>query len=354
MKTNERNSSIELLRILAMAMIVISHSCVHGLASSNSNLIINNIFKDILTLGNLGVAIFVIITGYVSVGKNIKIKKIIQLELQVLFYSIIFYMISSIINRSNILSLELLKSIFPIISKKYWFMSAYMILYLFIPFINEFINSIEKDKLYKYILLNVVLIFLIPTITTCDLYFNELFQIFTFYFIGAYLKVNDIKSTINEKKVNFFLISSIVLLITSSCFIEILALRFTFLLRYSTYFFNRNSILILALAICIFLKFLSINKFSNKIINTIASAMLGIYLIHDNPNFRIVLWNKIFNLSNYLNKFYFIIVILTTSLIIFVVCCSIELLRKKIFDRFIDRMLTKISNKIKKERDDIE
>ena len=56
----------------------------------------------------------------------------------------------------------------------------------------------------------------------------------------------------------------------------------------------------------------------------------------------------------YLNKFYFIIVILTTSLIIFVVCCSIELLRKKIFDRFIDRMLTKISNKIKKERDDIE
>ena len=348
MKSNERNSSIELLRIVAMTMIVVSHSCVHGLSGISSNLIINNIFKDILTLGNLGVAIFVIITGYVSIGQNIKIKKIIKLEFQILFYSIVFYVVSSIINHSDFFSFELLKSFFPIIFKKYWFMSAYMILYLFIPFINTFITNIESKKFYKFILLNVVLIFVIPTVTTSDLYFNELFQIFTFYLIGAYLKKNDIKSSIDEKKLNFLLMGSITLLICSSCFIEILALKFTFLTRYSTYFFNRNSILILILAICIFLKFLSINEFKNKFINTIASTTLGIYLIHDNPNFRIILWNKIFTLSNYINKYYFIIVIFITSLIIFIICCLIELLRKKVSDRFIDKIVLKIEDKISK------
>ena len=346
MKTNDRNSSIELLRIVAMFMIVISHSSIHGLSNSSSDLIINNIFKDILTLGNLGVAIFVIITGYVSTGKDIKIKKIISLEFQVLFYSIIFYVISTIINHSNILSSELLKSFFPILFKKYWFMSAYMILYLFIPFINEFISNIDSKKFYKFILLNVFLVFLIPTITTCDLYFNELFQIFTFYFIGAYLRINNVKSDINEKKLNFLMISLIVFLICSSCLIEVLSLKIPLLTKYSTYFFNRNSILILVLATCIFLKFINISKFNNKIVNTIASATLGIYLIHDNPNFRIILWNKIFYLPNYINEPYFILLLILTSIIVFTVCCLMELLRKKVFDRFIDKISTKIDYKI--------
>lgn len=349
MEKKERNSSIEALRIAAMIMIITSHSCVHGLAGVTSNFILNNITKDILTLGNLGVAIFVIITGYVSVEKSIKISKILKLEFQIMFYSILFYIITTIINGYNIFSIELLKAFFPITFKKYWFMSAYMILYLLIPFINLFIKNIEKETFNKFLLMNIILVFIIPTITTSDLYFNELFQFLTFYLIGAYLKNNEIKSKAFLKKVNIFLVSSIILLICSSVLIELMSLKFQFLSKYGTYFFNRNSIFILVLATCIFIKTLSIKPFSNSVINTVASTTLGIYLIHDNPNFRSIIWNRIFDLSKYINEYYFIIMIFLTTFIIFIISFLIELLRKTILDKFIEKIISKLNNKITKQ-----
>ena len=60
------------------------------------------------------------------------------------------------------------------------------------------------------------------------------------------------------------------------------------------------------LAISIFIYFMRINISYNKFINTIASTTLGVYLIHDNPNFRNV-----------------------SAILIFSICTVIELIRKK-------------------------
>lgn len=57
-----RNSNVETLRIFEMFCIVISHSSVHG-KFINIECVVNNFFLDFMKLGNLGVDVFVIISG---------------------------------------------------------------------------------------------------------------------------------------------------------------------------------------------------------------------------------------------------------------------------------------------------
>ena len=42
---------------------------------------------------------------------------------------------------------ELVKSVIPVISRKYWFYSCYVALCLFSPFLNEMIQKMKKEKL---------------------------------------------------------------------------------------------------------------------------------------------------------------------------------------------------------------
>ena len=343
MKKIERNSSIELLRIMAMFFIVLSHCSVHGMSGLTSQYIYNNVVNNIFSLGNLGVVIFVIITGYYYIGKEIKFKKILFIESQILFYSILFYILSALINHDNVFSLNLLKSCFPIIFRKYWFMTAYISLFIFIPFINKFLKILSKKEYTFLVLLMIIVGFIIPTLTTSDLYFNELFQFFSFYFIGGYIKQN-VEIIKYNKKCRILLISLLCFLVLSNVIIEICICNLSLNPNYGTYFFNRNSIFILVVAICIFIIFLNIPQFYNKHINLLSSTMFGVYLIHDNNDFRNILWHKIFKLDIYIDKSYLFIVLITSAILIFIICVLLEFIRKKTLDNLVNSIINKIEN----------
>ena len=40
----------------------------------------------------------------------------------------------------------LIKSLFPITFKEYWFMTTYIVLYIFTPYLNKLINSMTKKE----------------------------------------------------------------------------------------------------------------------------------------------------------------------------------------------------------------
>lgn len=77
-----RSSNFEILRIIAMIMIVAHHFSVHGgFEMYISSLQLNTIFLQFLQFGGkIGVNIFVLISGYFLINTdNIKVKKIIKL-----------------------------------------------------------------------------------------------------------------------------------------------------------------------------------------------------------------------------------------------------------------------------------
>lgn len=86
-----RESGLELLRIIAMLLVVMHHVILYSkLSVLNSN---QTLAKILLPSGKIGVNIFYFITGYFMVEKNFKISRVLNLVIQTSFYSIVFYLI---------------------------------------------------------------------------------------------------------------------------------------------------------------------------------------------------------------------------------------------------------------------
>ena len=141
MEVKERESNIELLRIFSMFLIVLFHLGYHGIILSNtfieSNIYINNIYLYFINiLGKIGVNLFVLISGYFLVTKKkYNYKKILLFWLQILLYSIIIYLVLTLVFKNN--SIRLIEALMPLSYKKWWFATSYFILYLIYPYINK-------------------------------------------------------------------------------------------------------------------------------------------------------------------------------------------------------------------------
>lgn len=88
-----RNSNIEVLRLIAMFFIVLSHilkgsfqtldtNLIEGTLSSNSIFLVDSVLSS-LTCAGVGVDLFVLISGYFSI--RFKLKSFVQLLFQILF-----------------------------------------------------------------------------------------------------------------------------------------------------------------------------------------------------------------------------------------------------------------------------
>ena len=77
----------------------------------------------------------------------------------------------------------------------------------------------------------------------------------------------------------------------------------------------------------IFLCFVTMPTFYNKWINKIAAATLGIYLIHDNPMIREIIWNKIYPNTDYFISDSFLLVLIIKTIIVYIICLLAEWIR---------------------------
>ena len=146
-----RQSNFELLRIISMFMIICFHYAVHSIdkLENNFNFGSNFIYTFFMSGGPLAVLLFIMITGYFMIKSDIKIKRLIDLEIQVLFYSILGLLIWLIFIKEPITYSELIKSVLPNLSNSYWFFTSYFAIYLFMPFINKFLLNLTENELKK-------------------------------------------------------------------------------------------------------------------------------------------------------------------------------------------------------------
>ena len=93
-ETVSRNSNIELLRIIAMIMIIAHHFSVHGeFYYGAERVTVTRLWVQFLAMGGkIGVNIFILISGYFLIcASDIKTSKVIRLWLQVFSYSVAIY-----------------------------------------------------------------------------------------------------------------------------------------------------------------------------------------------------------------------------------------------------------------------
>lgn len=331
----QRDSSIELLRIIAMLMIVLNHYSTHGgFNLSDVPMSLNKYVLSVVKWGEWAVNIFVLIFGYFSVKSKFKLGRIIRLYAQVWFYSVGIIVIYTLWNQEIHLGI-IIRSIMPIISTQYWFFSKYILLCLLMPFLNIFILNLSRNHhLHLIIILLTVwctLESVLPKFIGYDLGENTFgsIRVFTLlYLIGAYMRLYPNCKVCSTKIGWFITLSSICIMMS----IKLINCRYpTSVLNIDC--FSTSSILSTGFAVGMLTIFKNLGIKQNKIINGIAACTFGVYLIHDNDYMRPFLWHYVLKNSEYQSSPYMIVHMLISVIAVFVICTIIEFIRKQTIEK---------------------
>lgn len=330
-----RDMNFELLRIIAMLLIVALHYISHsGLEKRLELYSFNYIWIDaVKALAMISVNLYVLITGYYMIKTKMKIKKVLYIWGLTLFYSITMLIASMILGRKLQL-VTIIKSFLPFSAGIYWFVTAYIALYILIPFINKLLLSLNKKQYQLLLIILFGIIVVVKSIFPNNTYIepsingNHVSWLIYVYMLGGYIRLYW------NRKINKKLCFIIPLLIAT-----VIAIVRTFAEKYFGINMNRLlqsvNILNFISMMCFFLYFKEIkitNEKINNIIGKMASSTFAIYLIHNNPNFRPLLWKKVMGGFEFVNTPFLILHFLIVVIGIFLMSMVIDLIRGKIFD----------------------
>ena len=325
-----RNSALELLRIAAMVMIVLSHVCVHsGFDKWNMPVSLNRIFIQWGNLGNLGVDIFVMISGYFLCAKEKPTRSLGKLLVQVWFYSVALFIVCWLGFGYSYAKKDLLEVLLPTVFNEYWFFTAYFVLLIISPYLNMFLAQASKEVMQKLLLALVILWVLIPTFLSQGMYLSEVPQFVLFYMIGAYFRKYPDNCFRNRKVRMMVTVFSFVMLFSSTVVFELLGTKIAFFAHKGTFFYGRSALPVVGCAVGLFAVAIYAKPFTSRFINTVAGCTFGVYLIHDNPAVRKILWKQLLPNAQLSESPFLIPGILASTAIVFVCTVGIELLRQK-------------------------
>lgn len=344
-----RKSNIELLRIIAMIIIVAHHFAVHsGFDFSTNSITINRLWTQLIQIGGkIGVDVFVLISGYFLITTNkIKISKVLKLWLQILTYSILFFFVFVGLGIQPFSLKELIKCLLPITFSEWWFASVYFVLYLLTPYINRLLSSLTPKEYQRMLILLTIIWCIIPTFLTKSWGGNELLWFVYLYALAGYLRLYGNLQTGKAKWYIIFSVGLTILTYLSAVFFDLLGKRYAFFGEHATYFYQMSKLPILLISITLFIGFLGLNIRYSRFINTIASATFGIYLIHDNVFVRPFIWETVFEDALYSDRDILIPYSLMVIALVFVVCMLIELFRVYVVEKRYMKLVNVLSDKI--------
>lgn len=208
-----RNLNIELLRIVAMLLIIMGHSIGHTyLLDAIPRSSINYYLVSLLqVISYPATNIYVMISGYLLCEKHFSTKRIATIWIQVFFYSVLLMLVVGIIDRGSFSMISFIKAIMPISGNQYWFSRVYIGLYFLMPFINKFILSLNKKSYQAFLLVCFILFSLwrsfIPFAKTLNSEGgNSIIWFVILYCFAAYLKLYGFPEGLTEKKQVLFAI----------------------------------------------------------------------------------------------------------------------------------------------------
>jgi len=308
-KIAPRNMSLDLLRIIAMLMVIILHTFGYsGLLSAYPALSLQyNIVWFVEFVSIVAVNCYVMLSGYFLVTSRFKLARLFSLVGEVLFYSVVIYGLFLLTGKATLDWGDLLRALLPVIGGEYWFVTAYVGMYVLAPFMNKLINGLSQLQHRRLIVGLVALFSLIPTF----IFFGDDFGLsgnrlnfgcstpwfLVLYVIAAYVRrwyrpTYEVTKYLRRYGVTVAVSFGIFLVATFGAErLGIAALR-----SFAGYLTAYNSVTILLCSIALFLVFVNLQIKTpalNKAITVIAPLTLATYLIHENPHVRSVLWSSL-------------------------------------------------------------
>ena len=336
LQKEERNASLDILRIIAMFMIMSAHflgwgGAVNKLTTSDLNYFIIMPIYFFCQIGNI---LFFLLAGYFA--KKPKVNKVLFIQRKTWFYSFFITLIIFIFGLDSGTGFGYtIKSFFPLIFNKYWFISAYLVLYLLSFLLVPGLDSLSKSQFWLIILALIIN----NTCFMSDSY--TIMEGLLAYVIGYYL--NKFKPYENCKWIWTILayFSIMAVYIAERLLVRKLGVEHSKLDETVRY------ILLLSSAVALFMFFAQI-RVRAKWASSISGNLLSIYLITANPALVPLLYTKLLRIEAFCGAWWFVGYYLAVNVVLFVLCVAIDkvvtILNKKEVS-FIERICNKLFTK---------
>ncbi len=352
--TSQRNYGIDLLRMLAMFMVIILHLFFQGgvIVSYGAKTASFEAawFLEIAAL--CAVNCYALISGYVGLYSKYRYTNMLTLWFRVIYYTLAITAIFALYFPETVGITEWRNALFPVTTKQYWYLTAYFCLFLFIPLLNRAVLTLNQKQL-RAILFGLLFAFtVLPTIYMQDVFWTSkgysALWLIILYFLGAYIRKYNSLQNITIPKALLGYLGMIVLTWGTRLVIEFSTIHFLGEQKWENILVEYTSPTILAAAIFLFALFEKIHPghFFQKLIAFFSPSAFSVYLIHTQP----LIWTYILSgrFSNYakLSLIGMIAAVLGTAFAIYVVCSLIDLLQRLLFHILkIDKRIRKIEEK---------
>lgn len=352
-----RSSGIELLKILAMFIIVISH-VTQTLTSVNTDVPWTDYMIDISkasgngvnmallvlrTFGIFGNSIFFISSAWFLLNNDrVKAKKELKLFLDVWTISVLICGVVLLVRHGSISGKLLVKQFFPTLVANNWYMTCYLLFYPIHGILNKSIRAMSQRELLLAATALGTLYILVDYVVGQVLFPSMLILWITIYVIVAYAKLY-MRDLIDNNKVNVLLV--LVGILGNAGIIiatDLAGIKISFLQTKVMYWANNCSPFLLMAAFGLFNIFRNID-FSNRVINYISKMSLFIYMIHENmllrTYYRPMLWHEVYNRFGYSH-------VLVWLLILAVEVFAFGLIMSILYEKTIERAVEKATDSL--------
>lgn len=272
----KRSSNIELLRIVAMMMIVLLHANYYslgGITLADVKVFDLGVFLKAVAeqLCIIGVNVFVLISGWFGIRPSVK--GALSLMFQVWFFNLVIaavmFCLGQPVSWERVLDVMFLKDC-------YWFVVAYIALYVLAPVLNAFIEKAPARQYLSVLVAFFCIEFMFGWIMKIQAAgFHKGYSAMSF--IGLYLLAGYLKRH-SAKLVDFSVRKDFLLYLAWS----VVPVALYFLIKRPMSITFYSSPFVIAASVFFFLAFNRMN-FTSGLVNYLACSAFSIYLIHLHP-----------------------------------------------------------------------
>ena len=296
----ERMANLELLRIVSMLFVVV----LHFIGKSSNHPALTDTEMEaweygawaLESLAIVAVNVYMLLSGYLLSGTTFKVKRLLQLWLQLLFYSAGVGIVAAMfgyIPTEGISVYYLAQLFLPVSTNHYWFMTAYVLMYLFLPILMAGVGRSSK-KQFQIVLCLLFFVFcgmksISPIKLTTDMQGYDCIWYLCMALLAAYIRLYGIPFFKNKKRSLLVYLVSAAAIFGISLLFRYIYIQTGKLSDIVTVCYNYNHILVVFASVGFFYLFLHMQikpGLLSRLVCWMAPYTLGVYLWHENIAIR--------------------------------------------------------------------
>lgn len=327
----DRNSNVELMRIFCMFLIVLHHYVVHGLNTAELVDTYSD-FTDFISMWpRVAINYYLLITGYYSINKSWcgnkeAFGKAFRLWRVRWFYSLAISILFLTLGITNYSVKYGFSAIFPTITCRHNFITTFIVISALLPFLVKMLNMLNKKEFTMLLVLLTLIMSVWPTIMRYTSFPNENVYSYLSWMIYAVIVGGYFGRYVDHSGKERIIVLggtlAALILVTIKYVLRIDLIHNDLLIQ--------NDFWGLMIGVGILWSVTGKRIWSNSIVNSIASSMYGVILIHDDPLVRGYFYTGILHVDKIGTHSAFPVIVILHVILIFLVCIIIELVRKGI------------------------